>query len=337
MHYDLVGIGNALVDIEVQVEDKFIEELSLLKGGMSLFTLEQQQRVLDSLSGRTTKICSGGSAANTVHGLSVLGGKGYYLGRVANDAYGRHYTRDMNRCGVGFPGPGAEAGATGTCVVLVTPDTERTMLTYLGVSGALHPGNVDETIVRNSRAAYIEGYLWCGDETRAAAQGMADFAKRAGIPVALSLSDAFVVNGFKESLVDFIRWNVDILFCNESEARAMAGCENTDAAFDHLKGMVDTLFVTLGKNGSLAWKDGEPTVLTRPFPVTAVDTTGAGDLFAAGALYGLLHLYGLEQSAIIGSYCAAQVVSHMGARLPINSHTDVKKILREYEKLETSI
>ncbi len=330
MDYDLVGIGNALVDFEVQVDDAFIEQISVTKGGMTLSSAAEQKKVLEALQSRPRKISSGGSAANTVHGASVLGANSYYLGRVANDENGKHYTEDMRTCGVGFCGPGADEQGTGTCVILVTPDTERTMLTNLGVSASLHPENVDETIVRNSRAVYVEGYLWTGDETRQAGQEMAWLAKEEGIPVSFTLSYAFVVNSFRDSLVDFIEGTVDILFCNEVEAKAMTGESDSLVAFKKLQKMVDTVFLTLGSKGSLVGKRGQEPVEVRTFPVKAVDTTGAGDLFAAGSLYGILKGLSLEESAIIGSYCAAQVVSHMGGRLPVHSHTDTAKILSEY-------
>ena len=333
MNYDLVGIGNALVDIEVQVDDAFIEKTSVTKGGMTLSSIEDQNNILESLRSSPKKISSGGSAANTIHGASLLGAKSYYLGRVANDSHGKHYTEDMQNCGVGFSGPGSDEQGTGTCVVLITPDTERTMLTHLGVSSSLHPENVDETIVKNSRGVYVEGYLWTGDGTREAGQHMAGIAKKEGIPVSFTLSDAFVVNSFKESLIEFIDSYVDILFCNEVEAQAMTGESDSLSAFKKLQATVDTVFLTLGSKGSLVGKRGQEPEEVKIFPVKAVDTTGAGDLFAAGALYGVLNNHSLEESAVIGSYCAAQVVSHMGGRLPLSSHTDAAKILSEYQKL----
>ena len=333
MNYDLVGIGNALVDIEVQVDDAFIEKTSVTKGGMTLSSIEDQNNILESLRSSPKKISSGGSAANTIHGASLLGVKSYYLGRVANDSHGKHYTEDMQNCGVGFSGPGSDEQGTGTCVVLITPDTERTMLTHLGVSSSLHPENVDETIVKNSRGVYVEGYLWTGDGTREAGQHMAGIAKKEGIPVSFTLSDAFVVNSFKESLIEFIDSYVDILFCNEMEAQAMTGESDSLSAFKKLQATVDTVFLTLGSKGSLVGKSGHEPMEVKTFPVKAVDTTGAGDLFAAGALYGVLNNHSLEESAVIGSYCAAQVVSHMGGRLPLSSHTDAAKILSEYQKL----
>ncbi len=333
MNYDLVGIGNALVDIEVQVDDAFIEKTSVTKGGMTLSSIEDQNNILESLKSSPKKISSGGSAANTIHGASLLGSKSYYLGRVANDSHGKHYTEDMQNCGVGFSGPGSDEQGTGTCVVLITPDTERTMLTHLGVSSSLHPENVDETIVKNSRGVYVEGYLWTGDGTREAGQHMAGIAKKEGIPVSFTLSDAFVVNSFKKSLIEFIDSYVDILFCNEVEAQAMTGESDSLSAFKKLQATVDTVFLTLGSKGSLVGKSGQEPEEVKIFPVKAVDTTGAGDLFAAGALYGVLNNHSLEESAVIGSYCASQVVSHMGGRLPLSSHTDAAKILSEYQKL----
>ncbi|CAI2717366.1 adenosine kinase [Nitrospina watsonii] len=332
MNYDLVGIGNALVDIEVRVEDNFITQNAFTKGGMTLTSIEGQNKLLSQFDGAAHKICSGGSAANTVHGMRVLGANTYYLGRVADDRYGRHYTEDMQNCGVGFPGPDSADTGTGTCLILVTPDSERTMLTHLGISTGLHPENVDETIVKSAKAVYIEGYLWTGDDTRAAAIKMADIARKHRIPVAFTLSDAFVVNSFKEDLLDFIRWKTDILFCNDVEAKAMADLDDAEKAFDKLKHLAGTVFMTRGKDGSWVGKNGDDTLSVNAFPVKAVDTTGAGDLYAAGALYGLNQGLGLKESAIIGSYCASEVVTHFGARMPTHSHTDVDKILKAYKE-----
>ena len=254
MKYDLVGIGNALVDIEVRVDDEFIKQNSLAKGGMTLSNEEEQKKILKELGGHATKISSGGSAANTVHGVSVLGGRTYYLGRVANDLYGRHYKEDMQACGVGFSGTGNGSSTTGTCVVLVSPDSERTMLTHLGVSSLLQPDNIDKTIIKDAGMVYIEGYLWTGEKTRNAALKLAAIAQQNKIPVAFTLSDAFVVNSFKNQLIDFIRGDVDILFCNDVEAMAMAETSDIREAFEVLKGMTRTLFVTRGENGS--WASG---------------------------------------------------------------------------------
>ena len=333
MKFDLLGIGNALVDIEVRVDDEFIEQNSLTKGGMTLFSVEKQQKILKKLHSLSTKISSGGSAANTVHGLSVLGGKTYYIGRVANDVYGKHYAEDMLSCGVAFPGTGNGFSNTGTCVILVTPDSERTMLTHLGVSSLLHPGNVDEKTIENSGMVYIEGYLWTGENTRNAAEKLAQIAKKNNTPVAFTLSDAFVVSSFKKQLTDFIRHNVDILFCNDLEAKAMIGTEDLQKAFSGLKEMSQTIFVTRGGRGSWASSPTEEKVAVNVFPTKVVDTTGAGDLFAAGALYGIIRNYSLKESAILGSHCASEVVSHMGGRMPVDSEVNAAKIIDKYQLL----
>ena len=333
MKYDLLGIGNALVDIEVCVDDKFIKEISLTKGGMTLSNLEQQKKKLQKLNGLSTKISSGGSAANTIHGLSVLGGKTYYIGKVTNDAYGKLYIEDMQSCGVAFRGSRNRLGETGTCVVLVTPDSERTMLTHLGVSSLLQPNDIDEKIIESAGMVYIEGYLWTNENSRIAAEKVARIAKNNNNPVAFTLSDAFVVNGFKKQLVDFIRQNVDILFCNDLEGKAMAETQDSQEAFDYLKTMTNMIFYTRGENGSWAANSTEEKAIVNVFPTKAVDATGAGDLYASGALYGIIKNYNLKESAIIGSYCASEVVSHMGGRMPIRSDLDPEKIIEKYQKL----
>jgi len=333
MKFDLLGIGNALVDVEVRVEDKFIEKNSLVKGGMTLSSIENQKKILKELNDLSVKISSGGSAANTAHGLSVLGGKAYYLGRVANDKYGKYYTEDMQSCGVEFSGIGNELSDTGTCVVLVTPDGERTMLTHLGASSSLHHGDINEKIIEDSTMVYIEGYLWTGEETRKAAEKLAQIAKINNVPIAFTLSDAFVVNNFKKQLTSFILKDVDILFCNDIEAKTMIETEDVQEAFNGLKEMSQTIFVTRGERGSWASSPTEEKVTVNVFPTKVVDTTGAGDLFAAGALYGIIRNYSLKESAILGSHCASEVVSHMGGRMPVSSDADAEKIIQKYQKL----
>jgi sugar/nucleoside kinase (ribokinase family) len=333
MKYDLLGIGNALVDIEVRVDDEFIAKNSLTKGGMTLLSIENQKKILDDLHNVSSKYSSGGSAANTIHGLSVLGGKTSYLGSVANDVYGKCYAEDMLSCGVEFSGIKNVHSDTGTCVVLVTPDSERTMLTHLGASSLLHPDNIDEKNILNCAMTYIEGYLWTGEDTRNAAEKLANIANTNKIPVAFTLSDAFVVNSFKKQLIDFIKQSVDILFCNDVEAKAMVGTDDVQEAFDGLKKISKTVFLTRGKNGSWASNPSKEKIAVNVFPTKAIDTTGAGDLFAAGALYGIIKNYSLNESAILGSYCASKVVSHMGGRMPIDSEVDAIKILSRYQKL----
>jgi len=333
MNYEIVGIGNALVDIQVQVDDAFINETGFGKGAMTLSEHGEQQKLLKSLEGKTRNICSGGSAANTIHGLGAIGIKSYYFGKVAGDEFGLHYTRDMADCKVGFPGPDSEDTGTGTSVVLITPDAQRTMITNLGISVSLGENNVDETIIKGAKFGYVEGYLFTGDDTRNAAIKFARSAKKQGIPVAFTLSDAFVVNVFRDHVMDFIQWNVDILFCNEVEGMALSQKETPEEAFEFLCGISDIVFFTRGENGAWAKRVGEERVSVKPFRVNAVDTTGAGDLFATGGLYGLLHGRTMEECCILGTYYASRVITHLGARLPTHTEHGIAKILEMHKSL----
>ena len=332
MNYDVIGIGNALVDIQTKVSDDELKGLKYEKGMMTLSDENEQKELLNKLKDHSLSTCSGGSAANTIHGIGALKGRAYYIGRVANDSYGKHYSEDMADCGVGFPGSGSENFGTGTSVVLITPDAQRTMITNLGISTSLHPDNVDETILKGAKYVYIEGYLWTGDETREAALKLAKAAKKQGIPVAFTLSDPFIVNTFKKELKEFIQWDVDILFCNEVEATALAETDDIESAFSHIEGMCKTFFCTRGKDGAWAANKGEEKISIKGYKVEAVDTTGAGDLFAAGALTGLIHKKSLRECTILGSYCASQVITHLGARMPAHSHDNINKIISEYRE-----
>lgn len=332
MNFDVVGIGNALVDIQTKVTDEELKRLDYPKGMMTLAGSDDQKALLDALKDHPLSTCSGGSAANTIHGIGALGGKAYYIGRVANDSYGRHYTGDMADCDVGFPGPGSEDSGTGTSVVLITPDAQRTMVTHLGISASLHPDNVDEAILKGARFVYIEGYLWTGEETKKAALKLAGAARKMGIGVAFTLSDAFIVNSFREDLAEFIKWEVDILFCNEVEGLALAGKDSAEQAFDRILGMCETLFFTRGEKGAWAAHRGEETIAVKGYNVKAIDTTGAGDLFAAGALTGMVHNRNLRESAILGCYCASEVITHLGARMPAHSHKNINRIIEEYRE-----
>jgi len=332
MKYDVIGIGNALVDIQMQISEDELKSLKFPKGMMTLTNGDEQKDLLNTLRNHPLSTCSGGSAANTVHGIGALNGRAYYIGRVANDSYGNHYSEDMADCGVGFPGPGSEDSGTGTSIVLITPDAQRTMITNLGISTSLHPGNVDETILEGAKYVYIEGYLWTGDETREAALRVTRAARKQGIPVAFTLSDAFIVNSFRKELKEFIEWEVDILFCNEVEALSLFAEDDIETAFSHIEGICETLFCTRGKEGAWAAHRGKERISVKGYKVEAIDTTGAGDLFAAGALTGLLHEKSLRECAILGSYCASQVITHLGARMPAHSHKNINKIIDEYKE-----
>lgn len=332
-NYDIVGIGNALVDIQVQVDDTFIEELGLTKGGMTLNSHEDQEKVLQKLSALPKKVVSGGSAANTIHGLGTLGANAYYVGKVSNDDYGNLYHQDMEVCGVGFGLPQVEDFRTGTSVILITPDAQRTMVTHLGASTLLDTPNINMEAIKNSKYLYVEGYLFTQEPTRSAAIEAAHYAKEQGIPIAFTLSDAFVVNTFYEPIKDFVETYADILFCNEVEALAFSKTQDSQEAFIMMSDLANNIFLTRAENG--AWAAHKrfgkiEQAQVKSFNVNAIDTTGAGDLFAAGAIHGLLHNKNIEESAILGSYYAAQVVSSLGARLPSNVHTQAEKVFSLY-------
>ena len=333
MAHDVFGIGNALVDIEVRVSNRDLRRLKLTRGAMKLTTAEEQQQLLESLQSRIQNVCSGGSAANTMHGIGALGGDAYFLGRVASDEYGQLYTEDMEQCGVGFPGPGAPETGTGTSLVLVTPDGQRTLVTHLGISTTLNAGNVDPTILDQSKVAYVEGYLWDAPGPRAAAMRVAERANDQGIALAFTLSDAFLINRYREELLQFVHQHVDILFCNEVEACAMAATDDPLAAFRQMTPMVQYLFLTRGGKGAVASHRGDGHVHADAFPTEVVDTTGAGDLFAAGALYGLTHGHSLEQCCILGSWCGSRIVGQLGARLGGDFTGRLEPIFDEYASM----
>ena len=330
--YDVVGIGNALIDIQTRIDDERLAALGYAKGLMTLSSTEEQQRLLEALDTQSFETCSGGSAANTLHGLATLGARAYHIGRVTDDAYGRLYAADMASRDVGFTGTQPGATATGTSVVLITPDAQRTMVTHLGSSTDLNPEDVDDAVTTGARFAYVEGYLWTGDATREAAWRLARAARKQNAGVAFTLSDGFIVDGFQDAIHAFLAEDVDVLFCNELEARAMAGTAEEGAAFDHLLTLCPTVFMTRGAEGAWAGRRGEDRVSVRGYPVDAIDTTGAGDLFAAGAMKGLLDDRPLRDCAILGCYCASQVITQLGARLPDGVDHDVARVLAAYEE-----
>lgn len=333
MSYDVFGIGNALVDLQVKVDDADLEALSLAKGGMQLSDAAEQQRILGVLEGKIDNLCSGGSAANTMHGVGALGGRAYYLGRVANDEHGKLYSKDMLDCGVGFPGTDAEPEGTGTSVVLVTPDAQRTMCTHLGISSQIHVDNVDPSIVKQSKMVYIEGYLWDGEDPRAAAIRVAQIAGDENIPVAFTVSDAFLIDRYRDDIMSFIHDHVDVLFCNEVEGKSLVMEDNARTAFLQIAHKVDRLFFTLSDKGAWVAHRGEEPRSVQPFPTDPVDTTGAGDLFAAGVIYGLTHGHTLEESAILGNYCGSKIVAQLGARLPKRFDGDLSEIFTAYHSV----
>ncbi len=310
---DVVGIGNAIVDVLLNVEDAFLERQGMAKGAMTLIDAQRAELLYGLMDAGVE--CSGGSAANTMVGLASLGARAGYIGKVKRDGLGKVFTRDIRAAGVAFDTPDAPDGeGTGRCLIFVTPDGERTLNTFLGASAQLGPEDVNEATVRRARYTYLEGYLWDPAPAKQAFVRAAEIAHRAGGKVALSLSDSFCVERHRDSFLELVGGHVDLLFGNEDEILSLYRTESFDEAIRQLREHCDSAAVTRGSKGSV--------VLTqdRAFEVPAepvdqvVDTTGAGDLYAAGFLYGLARGYDPATCARIGGIAAGEIIGHMGAR-----------------------
>ena len=311
--FDVVGIGNAIVDVLVKTEDGFLESHGLTKGTMALVNEAQAEQLYASLGpGLET---SGGSAANTLAGLAQLGGQAAFIGRVRNDQLGAIFAHDIRSVGAHYETPASESGpSTARCLILVTPDAQRTMCTYLGASVNLHPHDLDLDLVRQAKVLYLEGYLWDSDEAKQAFVAAAEVMRESGGEVALSLSDAFCVDRHRESFQELVDGHVDILFANEMEITSLYKTNSFEEAVAQVRGRCKVAALTRSEAGSLILS-GDQTLPISPFHLgPLLDTTGAGDLYAAGFLYGYTRGEGLERSGSLGSLCAGQVVTQLGPR-----------------------
>jgi len=311
--YDVVGIGNAIVDIIGRCNDAFLTEHGASKGHMRLVDAATVVSLYKAM-GPAIEI-SGGSAANTMAGIASFGGKAGFIGKVADDELGRIFGHDIRAIGVTFQTPPTTGGSpTARSLILVTPDGERTMNTFLGVSPELDHGEVDATMVAAAKVVYLEGYLFDRSEAKAAFRQAAKIAKGAGRKVALTLSDSFCVERHRAEFLDLIRGDVDILFANESEITALYRVANFDEAARLARADSELAVLTRSAKGSLILS-GEKAVTVAPEPVSrVVDTTGAGDLYAAGFLFGYTSGKALDVCGKLGSLAAAEVISHVGAR-----------------------
>lgn len=323
--YDVYGVGNALVDTELKVTDGELAERSLRKGVMTLVSPEEQAALVATFNGRPSNDAAGGSAANTMVGIAQFGGRAFYSGKVGNDTMGSLYRLSMAEVGVEFDVE-PEIGPTGSCIVLVTPDGERTMQTSLGSSSLLQPTDLHLDRIAQSKLLYVEGYLWGSPSAGAAAVRAMEVAKAVDIPVALSLSDPFMVELFGDQFRQATREFVDILFCNEHEASAYTGVTGRDAVLAAIGKDAGLVFMTCGGDGSLVWDHG--TVSHVPgHKVQVVDTTGAGDVYASGVLYGLSQGMSPTDAAKLGVYASGYIVTRMGPRLEINLADKIQHIL----------
>ena len=315
MKYDVFGVGNALVDIQAQVSDEVIAATGFEKGVMTLVDDAQQAHVLEQLAGGSLNRCAGGSAANTIMAIADFGGRGAYACKVAGDETGEFFLKDMRDRGVAVSGGAAAAGNTGTSAILITEDAQRTMLTNLGVSAELSAADIDEDELRQSQVVYVEGYLLVGDgSTKAAAYRAMDLAKQHNVKLALTASDPFLANLLRDELWELIKGPVDLLFCNEEEAKSLAQLDDPLACATAIHQHVESVAMTLGPNGSILMHGGE-TIAIEGVPVEAIDTTGAGDMYAGGLLYGITNGLSWQRAGHLASTSAARIVTQLGARL----------------------
>jgi len=313
MEFDVYGIGNALVDQVAFVDDDFLIRNDILKGTMALVGEPASQ---SSHAGGPLDYekCSGGSAANTIVGLSQMGGRAAYTGKVAADGNGEFYRSDLKDAGVEFSSQPGD-GHTGVCVSYVTPDGQRSMLTYLGVSSDLARSDINEDIIKSARYLYVEGYQWSAEKARDASEFAMELAQRHGTKVAFTYSDPVMAQTYGTDFRRVTKDLVDLLFCNEIEAMSITGTDTIEDAIDIIKPDVGMVCVTAGSRGALV--AGEEVITETPALRVdkLVDTTGAGDMYAAGVLRGLTLGFDLVTASMIGSRMAAIVVSQVGARL----------------------
>jgi sugar/nucleoside kinase (ribokinase family) len=323
--YDLYAIGNALVDLEYLVTDDFLQANGVEKGLMTLAEPNSQAQLIARLEQTLSreKQASGGSAANSIIAAAAFGARCFYNGKVGNDELGQFYRADLDAAGVFSPATAANASApTGTCVVMLTPDTERTMNTYLGISAELGPADVDADAIRDSRWLYIEGYLCTSDSARAAVADARQVARAAGVSLAMTFSDPAMVQYFKPQLTTMLADGVDLLFCNEDEALGFSDTTNTEDAIKALRHVADSGIITIGPRGALVWNQ-ESIQHLDGLSVNAIDTLGAGDSFAGAVLFGLSQGWSLVDSAQLGIRTAAKVVSQIGPRLPLDGYREL--------------
>jgi len=313
--YDVYGLGNALVDMEFEISDQFLQDNGIDKGVMTLVDENQQHELIEQLNVFEGNKASGGSAANTLIAVSSMGGSSYYSCKVADDDLGHFYLDDLKTANVDCNMEGKhKGGITGKCLVMVTPDAERTMHTFLGVSSELSPYEVSEDAIKNASYCYLEGYLTTSESGKAANIEARNIAEKNNVKTALTFSDPFVVEHFRDGFTETIGNGIDLLFCNEAEALSYTNKNSVDEAVEVIKTFAKTFAITLGAQGAVVY-DGSTLISIDANPVKAVDTNGAGDLFAGAFMYGLTHGKNFEQAGILASKASSIIVSQFGPRL----------------------
>ena len=325
--YDIYGIGAAIVDTEVIVNDSFLKDNEIGKGLMTLVDEERQKYLIDSLTTQRipVKMSCGGSACNSVVAASKFGSPAFFSGKVADDEVGVFFVKDLKKSGVDFHQVEPSNGVTGKCLVMVTPDAERTMNTNLGASLELSYTEIDEKALANSDWLYIEGYVVTDDERTAVARDAMNYAKQNGVKTALSLSDPFVVEVFSENIKSIIGDDgLDLIFCNGDEARSFTGTHTIEAAAEKLKNYAKTFAITRGPGGSLVF-DGTHLIQTAGVLASAVDTNGAGDMFAGSFLYAISQGKDFSWAADFANTASSRVVSQFGPRIKAIEYISLKQ------------
>jgi sugar/nucleoside kinase (ribokinase family) len=326
--YDVTGIGNAIVDIIGRCDDSYLTQIGAAKGSMRLVDAAEIARIYSGM-GPAVEI-SGGSAANTLAGVASFGGKAAFIGKIADDEFGRIFAHDIRSIGVNFTATAVNGGApTSRSLILVTPDGERTMNTFLGISTALDENQLDRKLIADSAILYLEGYLFDLPDAKRAFHAAADTAKRAGRKVALSLSDGFCVDRHRAEFLQLIRSSIDIVFANESEIKSLYQTQSYDEAAASARRDIKLAVLTRSAKGSHIFTDGQDIAIAAAHVAKVVDTTGAGDLYAAGFLYGVARDLPLEACGRLASVAAAEVISHIGARpaVPLDTFAREKGLI----------
>ncbi|WP_395711178.1 adenosine kinase [Reyranella sp.] len=311
--YDVLGIGNAIVDVLSRTDEAFLGRHGLVKGSMMLIDEERAETLYDAM-GPAIEV-SGGSCGNTMAGVASFGGRGAYIGKVRDDQLGAVFGHDLRSIGVAFDTPKAESGpSTARCLILITPDAQRTMNTYLGACTGLGPSDIDPALVGSAAVTYVEGYLWDAPAAKQAVLKAFEAAHAQGRQVSITLSDSFCVHRYRDEFRDLVRNRIDILFGNEAEIKALYQVESFDEAMAAVRREARIAVLTRSEKGSVVIKGSETWAVPASPAARIVDTTGAGDLYAAGFLFGFTHGKPLAECARLGGVAAAEIISHVGAR-----------------------
>lgn len=327
MKYDAYCIGNAIVDIVTEVEYDFFTKNDVEKGVMTLVDEKRQLLLMEAIDMKKSKMTGGGSGGNTVTALSQFGGKGYFSGIVAQDTLGKFFLEDLSRNGVdtSISYDACPKDHTGRCLVMTSPDAQRTLNTFLGVNSFFSPAHLNEAAIKDSSYAYMEGYLVASPKGLEAMKETKKIAEKNRVSVALTFSDPSMVKYFSKQMEEIVGASVDLLFCNDEEAMIFTGTNSLVEAREKLKQVAKKFVITLGANGALIY-DGDTFIQIEPYKVTAVDTNGAGDMFAGAFLYAITHHHSFADAGKLASLAASKVVSQWGPRLETSA---VKRILSE--------